>query len=142
MKLLDANLLLYALNEDAPRHDEARAWLEETLSGAENVAFAWGPLLAFLRLSTKLAVFPRPLTPAQALGTVASWLAAPCAVIVHPTERHLQVLTDLLLPLGTAGNLTSDAHLAALAIEHGADLCSCDTDFARFPGLSWVNPLA
>jgi hypothetical protein len=142
VKLIDVNLLLYAVNEDAPPHKKAKPWLEETLSGSESVAFAWSALLAFLRLSTKPAVFPRPLTPGDALDVVQSWLSNPATMIVHPTERHLEVLRDLLLPLGTAGNLTSDAHLAALAIEHGAELCSCDTDFARFPGLSWVSPLA
>ena len=142
MKIIDANLLLYAVNEDSPRHDRARRWLEEALSGPETVGFAWTVLLAFLRLSTRTVVFPSPLTLGKAFDLVASWLDQPCATIVHPTERHADLLRDLLVPLGTAGNLTSDAHLAALAIGHGAELCSCDSDFGRFPGLRWTDPLA
>jgi hypothetical protein len=141
VKLVDANLLLYAVNEDAPQHRKARAWLEAVLSGTEPVGFDWTVLLAFLRLSTRSAVFPRPLTAAQALELVDSWLAQPCAEIVDPAERHVEVLARLLEPLGTAGNLVSDAHLAALAIEFGAELCSCDADFSRFPGLRWTNPI-
>ena len=142
MKIVDANLLLYAVNEDAPLHSKARSWLEGVLSGAEAVGFEWTVLLAFLRLSTRAAVFPKPLTLAQALETIGSWLDQPCAEIVDPAEDHLDLLGRLLDPLGTAANLTSDAHLAALAMEHGAELCSCDSDFARFRGLRWLNPLA
>lgn len=142
MKLVDANVLLYAVNEDAPQHPKARAWLERALSGPEPLGFDWTVLLAFLRLSTRTAVFPRPLTPAQAVDVMSSWLAQPCAEIVDPAERHLEVLGRLLEPLGTAGNLASDAHLAAMAMEYGAELCSCDADFKRFPGLRWTNPLA
>lgn len=142
MKIVDANLLLYAVNEDSPRHDRARRWLEEVLSGTETVGFAWTVLLAFLRLSTRTAVFPRPLAPGEAFDLMDSWLDQPCAAIVHPTERHADLLRDLILPLGTAGNLTSDAHLAAIAIGHGAELCSSDGDFARFPGLRWTDPFA
>jgi toxin-antitoxin system PIN domain toxin len=141
MKLIDANLLLYAINEDAPFHEPARKWLERTLSDTEAVAFAWSVLLAFLRLSTRTAVFPRPLSPEKAFGVIDAWLARPMVTIVHPTERHATILKRLLLPLGTAGNLSSDAHLAALAIEHGAELCSTDRDFGRFPGVRWRNPL-
>ena len=142
MKLVDANVLLYAVNEDAPQHPKAKAWLENALTGPEPVGFDWTVLLAFLRLSTRSAVFPRPLSVAQATDVVASWLGQPCAEIVDPADRHLDVFRRLLEPLGTAGNLTSDAHLAALALEFGAELCSCDADFARFPGLRWTNPLA
>ncbi len=141
MKLVDVNLLLYAVNEDAPPHEAARSWLESALSGTETIALSWSVLLAFLRLATRSAVFPRPLGVEQAFEVVESWVSQPCVAIVHPTERHAQVLKDLLVPLGTAGNLTTDAHLAALALEHGAELCSCDRDFARFPGLRWSNPL-
>jgi toxin-antitoxin system PIN domain toxin len=142
VKLPDLNLLLYAIDEEAPRHEPARGWLEETLSGTEEVGFAWVVLLGFLRISTNPAIFERPLGVDDALDYVDEWLALPVAAIVHPTERHAGRLRDLLGPLGTAANLTSDAHLAALAIEHGAELCSCDTDFARFAGLRWHNPLA
>lgn len=141
MKLIDANILLYAVNEDAPQHARARKWLERTLSGSEPVAFEWTVLLAFLRLSTRTAVFPKPLTVAQAIGTIRSWLEQPCVEILDPVEAHLDVLEKLLAPLGTAANLTADAHLAALAIEFGADLCSADADFSRFPDLRWVHPL-
>lgn len=141
MKLPDVNLLLYAVDESSAQHRPARAWVEERLSGAETFALAWVVLLAFIRLTTSSRVFQSPLTPSQALDLVDSWLAQPCATVVHPTSRHAPVLRQLLEPLGTAGNLTTDAHLAALAIEHGAELCSTDTDFSRFAGLRWTNPL-
>jgi toxin-antitoxin system PIN domain toxin len=141
VKLPDVNLLLYAVDESSAQHRPARAWVEERLSGAETFALAWVVLLAFIRLTTSSRVFQSPLTPSQALDLVASWLAQPCATVVHPTSRHAPVLRQLLEPLGTAGNLTTDAHLAALAIEHGAELCSTDTDFSRFAGLRWTNPL-
>lgn len=142
MKILDANLLLYAANADAPNHGRARNWLEEVLAGSETVGFAWIVLLAFVRLNTRSEVFPHPLTAEDSLNLIEAWLGQPCCAIVHPGERHLRILRDLVAPLGTGGNLTSDAHLAALAIEHGAELCSCDLDFSRFPGLRWRNPLA
>ena len=142
MKLVDLNLLLYAIDEGAPAHDRAQAWLEEVLSGTEEVGFAWVVLLGFARLSTNGAVFEAPLAVDEALDLIDGWLAQPVATVVHPSERHAGNLRELLAPLGTAGNLTSDAHLAALAIEHGAELCSRDTDFARFPGLRWRDPLA
>lgn len=142
MKLPDANLFLYAADETSARHAAARAWVEAALSGSETVALAWTVLLAFLRIATNPAVFERPLVAEDALDLIDGWLAQPCSVVVHPTDRHSAVLRELLAPLGAAGNLTSDAHLAALAIEHGAELCSCDSDFSRFGGLRWVDPLA
>lgn len=142
MRLIDVNLLLYAADSASPRHLPAKAWLEDTLSGSETVAFGWVVLLAFVRLSTSTTVFESPLEADAALDLVDGWLAQPCVTVIAPTERHSAVLRELLRPLGTAGNLTTDAHLAALAIEHGAQLCSCDTDFARFPGLRWLNPLS
>jgi toxin-antitoxin system PIN domain toxin len=142
MKLTDVNLLMYAFDAGADRHRAARGWLEQQLSGTETFAFAWVVLLAFLRLSTNPRVFEEPLQPTEALDIVDGWLAQPCATVVHPTARHPAQLRDLLAPLGTAGNLTTDAHLAALAIEHGAELCSSDSDFSRFPGLRWNDPLA
>jgi hypothetical protein len=141
VKLVDVNLLLYALDSSSPRHDAAYRWVQETLSDSETVAFAWVVLLAFLRLATNPAVFERPLSFEEAAEHVDRWLARPCATVIEPTERHLARLRQLLEPLGTVGNLTSDAHLAALAIEHGAVLYSCDSDFARFSGLRWVDPL-
>lgn len=142
MRLLDANLLLYAIDEGSPRHVAARTWVEAQLSGQDTVALSWSVLLAVLRLSTSARVFERPLSLGRAFDVVSAWLAQPCVVLVHPGDRHAAVMRELLGPLGTAGNLVTDAHLAALAIEHGAELCSCDTDFARFPGLRWSDPLA
>jgi uncharacterized protein len=141
VKVVDANLLLYATDARSPRHEAARSWLERQLSGDETMAFAWAVLLAFARLSTNPHVFERPLSPDQAFNVVDGWLGRPCAVVVHPGERHGALVRRLLQPLGTAGNLVGDAHLAALAIEHGAELNSCDSDFSRFSGLRWINPL-
>jgi uncharacterized protein len=142
VKLPDVNLLLYAADETSVRHKPARQWLEATMSGTETVAFAWLVLLGFVRLSTNPTIFERPLEVEEALDLVDGWLAQPCVTSVHPTDRHVAVLRDLLRPLGAAGNLTSDAHLAALAIEHGATLYSCDNDFSRFSGLRWADPLS
>lgn len=141
MKLPDINLFVYAANESAVRHAQARRWVEDALSGTETVALAWSVLTGFVRVITNPRVLARPWDAEQALDVVDGWLAQPPVTIVHPTDRHLAVLRDLLVPLGTAGNLTSDAHLAALAIEHGATLYSADVDFSRFPGLRWVDPL-
>jgi toxin-antitoxin system PIN domain toxin len=141
VKLPDVNLFLYAYDECSPRHALARDWLEQTLSSAETVGLSWIVLLAFIRLSTRSVVLESPLGVDAAIELVESWLDQPCVTVIHPTKRHAAVLRELLLPLGTAGNLTTDAHLAALAIEHGALLCSCDTDFSRFPGLRWLDPL-
>ncbi|MFN8090592.1 MAG: type II toxin-antitoxin system VapC family toxin [Mycobacterium sp.] len=141
MKLLDLNVLIYALDESSPRHEAARSWLDETLSGSETVAFAWQVLVGFVRLSTRAVIFARPLTVDEAFDVVDGWLDQPCAVVVHPGARHSWLLRELLGTAGTAGNLTSDAHLAALALEHGAELCSSDADFGRFAGVRWVDPL-
>jgi hypothetical protein len=141
VKLPDVNLFLYAADASSPRHDAAHGWVQETLSGTETVALTWTTLLGFVRLSTNAAVFESPLEAEEALDLLDGWLKQPCTTVVHPTDRHSAVLRELLTPLGTAGNLSTDAHLAALAIEHGALLCSCDSDFSRFPGLRWVDPL-
>lgn len=141
MKLPDVNLFLYAVDEASPRHRPAREWVQSTLSGSETVALAWTVLLGFVRLSTRATLFERPLEVEEALDILDGWLAQPCTTVVHPTDRHSAVLRELLGPLGTAGNLANDAHLAALAIEHGALVCSCDSDFSRFPGVRWVDPL-
>lgn len=141
MILVDANLLIYAVNRDAPRHERARLWLETALTGTETVAFSWGVLLAFLRLTTRAGLFRNPLPVEAAFEIVEAWVNAPPATILEPGVRHLRLVCDLILPFGTAGNLTSDAHLAALAVEHGATLCTTDGDFARFPRLRWRNPL-
>jgi uncharacterized protein len=142
MILLDANLLIYAVNADAPLNRKAKSWLASVLSGQEAVGFSWNVLLAFLRLTTRPGMFRHPLPVDTAFALAATWLDQPCATIVHPGPRHLEVFRKLLEPLGTGGNLTSDAHLAALAIEHRAELYSSDGDFARFSGLKWCNPLS
>lgn len=142
MRQPDVNLLLYAVDSSSPRHVAAKAWLEARLSGTETVAFAWITLLGFVRISTRSSVFQRPLTPDQAFGLVREWLARPNVVTIDPTPGHAATIARLLEPLGTAGNLVTDAHLAALAIEHGATLESCDHDFGRFASLRWQDPLA
>jgi uncharacterized protein len=138
--VVDANVLLYAVNSSAERHGEARAWLDRSLSGADTVGFSWIVLLAFLRLSTKVGLFPSPLPVDAALQRVRAWLAQPPAVLLEPTPRHLDVLAGLLGGTGTGGNLTSDAHLAALALEHRATVVTYDADFGRFPGVAWTGP--
>jgi len=139
--LVDANVLVYAIDADSPHHRPARLWIEETLSGPTPVGLAWIVLLAFLRLTTRSGILRRPLTPERAMGFVDEWLAQPHVRAVAPGENHWAVLRNLLRTTGTAGNLTSDAHLAALAIEHGARICSTDADFRRFPGVEVVSPL-
>ncbi len=141
MKVPDANLLLYALDETSAHHASARKWLDESLSGDEPVGFAWLILIAFLRLSTRAPVFGIPLQPSEAFEIIEGWLRQPPALILHPTDRHLAIVRGLVEPLGVAGNLVNDAHLAALVIEHGGEVCSADNDFARFRGLRWTNPL-
>lgn len=142
MKLVDLNLLLYAFDSTAGPHERARAWFEETLSGTEEVGFAWIVLLGFARLTTNPRMYEQPLAIDEALDLIDGWLAQPAATVVEPTSRHAVVFRELLEPLGAGGNLAGDAHLAALAIEHGAELCSRDNDFARFSGVRWVDPLA
>lgn len=142
MKLPDLNLLLYAIDSEARSHAGARAWLEESLSGTEAIGFAWAVLLGFTRISTNPRIYEEPLAIEAALDLVDGWLAQPVATVVEPTSRHAAILRELLEPLGGGGNLVSDAHLAALAIEHGAELCSRDNDFARFSGVRWVDPLS
>lgn len=142
MKLTDVNLLLYAVDTSSPRNKAARHWLETHLSGTETFAFSWAVLLAFLRLSTNPRVFEEPLELSEAFDLLDGWLARPPSTVVQPTERHAALLRELLEPLGTAANLTTDAHLAALAIEYGAELCSSDSDFSRFSGLNWRDPIA
>lgn len=142
MILVDLNILIYAVNSDAIHHERVRKWWEATLSGDRPVALCWQVLLGFLRLSTRPHIFERPLPAESALAYVDHWLMQPQFQLLEPTQRHWQILSDLLATSGVAGNLTTDAHLAALAIEHGAVLASCDADFSRFVGLRWQNPLA
>ena len=141
MILIDVNILIYATNADAVQHAAAQQWLDRQLVGSPPVGPPWAALLGFLRLATNARVLPRPLTMSDAWQQVARWLACEPVWIPQPTERHTDVLAGLLALPGIQGNLVSDAHLAALAIEHGLTLCSTDGDFARFPGLQWRNPL-
>jgi len=141
VRLPDVNLLIYAVNESSPDFERARPYVEEMFGGRETVALAWVVALGFLRLATKRQVVPSPYTVEEALDIVDGWLARPNVVVVHPTDRHAAVLRELLVPLKTGGSRTTDAHLAALAIEHGAELVSADRDFARFSGLRWHDPL-
>jgi len=132
VNIVDANVLLYAVNRQSIEHKAAHRWLTTALSENEVVGLPWVSLLAFVRLSTSRRIFPSPLSPADALTVVESWLAQPAAVTIEPTTRHLSVLRGLLEQAGTAGNLTTDAHIAALAIEHGATVVTFDRDFERF----------
>ena len=140
MKVVDANVLLYAVNSDAATHEDARRWVEEALNGEEAIGFSWTVLLAFLRLSTRRGLFARPLEVAEAIEMTDLWLAQPPAVIVQPTARHGAILRGLLDSTGSGGNLVNDAHLAALAVEHGAVIVSYDTDFERFNGVRCCTP--
>jgi uncharacterized protein len=140
--LVDVNILLYATDSRSPQHGVAREWLDELLTGSAPLGIPWASLLGFLRLATNPRVMPRPLSIVAGWDQVTTWLTCEPVWIPQPTERHSDVLSRLLALPGVHGNLVSDAHLAALAIEHGLTLCSTDGDFARFPSLSWRNPLA
>ena len=141
MILLDANLLLYAYNTDAPEHDQARRWLEESFSSTYSFGLSWQTITAFIRIGTNIKAFPTPLTLKEATEIVTEWLERPNVSVLQPTERHWEIFTRLLTEGKAAGALVMDAHLAALAIEHGCQLATTDRDFARFTGLKTVNPL-
>jgi toxin-antitoxin system PIN domain toxin len=141
MILIDANLLIYAHVQTLSQHEAVRHWLEKQFNETPRVGLPWPSLLAFVRLVTNPRVFDRPAPMAEAWERVEEWLALPSVWVPQPTERHAQILADLLRRAVDRSNLVPDAHLAALAIEHGLVLCSTDGDFARFPGLRWSNPL-
>lgn len=141
MILVDANLLVYAHVASMSQHEAARSWLDRRLNGTAPVALPWPSLLGFARLVTNPRIFQRPLTIAGAWRQIESWLDCPSVNVPAPTERHREVLAPLIMVAAGRSNLVPDAHLAALAIEHGLVLCSTDGDFARFPGLRWENPL-
>jgi toxin-antitoxin system PIN domain toxin len=137
----DVNLLVHAYNADSPVHEKARLWWEAALSAPGQVGLPWATVLGYIRITTHPRIAANSLPPNIACRHVESWLAQPQVAFVHPGDRHAAILFDLLRQLGTAGNLTTDAHLAAMAIEHQAEIHSTDADFARFPGLKWRNPL-
>lgn len=142
MMLVDANLLLYARLSSFAEHERARAWLDEQLNGPAPVGLAWPSLVAFVRISINPRIFDRPLTVASAWKQVQEWLACSSVWTPVPTDSHAQALGRFMADVSITPNLVGDAHLAALAVEHGLILCSADSDFARFAGVRWVNPLA
>jgi uncharacterized protein len=139
--LVDANLLIYAYDIDSPHHEPARHWLDQTLQGSATVGFPWESIIAFLRVVTNPRIYQNPSTVAAAWRQVDEWIAGEPSWIPTVTARHSEVLAELLAAPGIRGNHVHDAHLGALAIEHGLILCSADTGFARFPQLRWMNPL-
>jgi len=139
--LVDANLLLYAEDSLSPSHAAARSWWDAQLSGSAPVCLCWTVLCAFLRIATNPRVFEQPLSLDEGMARIQSWLDQPCTRLVLPTERHWIVMREMLEDGQATANLVTDAHLAALAMEHGCELMSTDADFARFPKLAWRNPL-
>lgn len=140
MMLVDVNLLLNAYNGDLPDHGSSRRWWEDQVNGGQRLGLAWVTILGFVRIMTNPRAMQHPLSSEKAIAIVESWLDHPSIEVVEPGPRHAEILFGLLREAGVAGDLTTDAHLAALAIELQAPLASLDTDFARFPGLRWVNP--
>lgn len=141
MKLLDASVLIHAYDPDFQRHQQSRNWLEKAFSDPEKVGLAWVAILAFLRISTNPRAFRRPFSVEEATRIVSEWLDRPNAVVLEPGQRHWAILSELLSTARARADLVTDAHLASLAIEHGAVLCTDDRDFARFPGLKTLDPL-
>lgn len=139
--IVDANVLLYAVDAGSSFHQPARQWLEDAFNGPTRVGLPWESLTAFLRIATHPRASSSPMSPAEAWSCVDSWLAEDQAWTPVPTDRHADVLRTLMLDSELRGNLVSDAHLAALAIEYGVGVCSVDSDFARFSGLTWINPI-
>lgn len=140
MKVVDANVLLYAVDRGAEHHTASKTWIDRTLSGHESVVLPWICLLAFVRISTHPAVYDRPLTPQQALDVVDVWLHAPVATTAEPDRDHVERLRAMLAATGRGGNLVNDAHLAAIARQHRATVITFDSDFGRFPGVRWEQP--
>ena len=141
MRIVDLNILLYAVNADSVHHAAVRTWWEKILGEDEPVGLPWVVLLGFLRIATNPSVFPRPLSLDAAVGKVDTWLALDNVRVARESDAHWSILRGLLSAAGAAGNLTTDAHLAALTISHDATLASCDADFGRFKSLRWENPL-
>ena len=141
MILVDANLLLYAEDSLSEHHQAARTWWDAQLSGAGPICLCWPVLTAFIRIGTNVRLHRRPLTLAEAIERVQSWFDQPCVRIVHPGEQHWAIFQVMLRNGKAIGSLVSDAHLAAMAVEHNCILQSTDVDFARFKGLKWNNPI-
>lgn len=141
MIIPDINLLAYAYNADAPHHEEAREWWSDCLSEPQVVGIPWVVILGFVRIMTSRVVMTDPMDPLEALDRTRSWLERPQAHLLVPGPRHLEILTEIMRAARASGRLTTDAHLAAMAIETQAELHSNDADFSRFPGLRWINPL-
>lgn len=140
MILPDVNVLVHAHNADAAAHERARRWWDACLAGPEGVGLAWAVVLGFIRITTNRRIVARPLPVRDVMARIASWLELPHVHLVQPSNTHFARLRSELERLGTAANLTTDAHLAVLAMERGYLLHTTDADFARFPGLRWVNP--
>lgn len=141
MILVDANILLYAEDQLSPHHVQARTWWDAQLSGHSPVCLCWTVLGAFIRVGTNARVFNHPLSLDQALSRVQDWTEQPCVRVVSATERHWAVFQKMLREGQAVANLVTDAHLAALSVEHGCELISTDSDFSRFSGIRWRNPL-
>lgn len=141
MFVVDVNLLIYAVNSDAAEHAIVRTWLETEINAGTPIGMPWVALLGFVRLSINPKILSQPLTLGQALGQVTEWLSLPNVSVMEPGIDHLTHFSTTCQTVNAGPNLITDAHLAAIAQEHGATIASCDTDFGRFPGLGWVNPL-
>jgi toxin-antitoxin system PIN domain toxin len=140
--LVDVNILIYAHVDLLPQHRAVAVWLDDQLNGISRVGLPWEALIGFLRIVTHPRVFPQPLATSVARRQQTDWLGCPTVWVPRATEQHAKILGRLLAAPGIRANIVHDAHLAALAIEHGLTLCSTDRDFARFPGLRWENPIA
>ena len=142
MTLIDANILIYAYNTGAPEHAKSRAWLEDAFSADDQICLPWSVIHAFLRLMTSGRVLPRPVAMEVIVGIVEEWLSLPQIVVTVPGPRYFEIFRRCLIEGQVRGNLVNDAHLAALALEYGATVCTADHDFMRFDGVNIINPLA
>ncbi|MCY7417963.1 MAG: type II toxin-antitoxin system VapC family toxin [Chloroflexi bacterium] len=140
MIIVDANVLINAVNQPAEHHQRARTWLDTAMTGTDVIGLPWISILAFLRISTNARIFDRPLAVSHAAALVRSWIDAPAAIVPMPGNDHVTTLTRLLETVGTAGNIVNDAHLAALALEYDGEVVTFDRDFGRFPGVRWRTP--
>lgn len=140
MDVVDVNVLLYAVNPDAPHHRSSHRWLQDSLNSPGALGLTWAALVGFVRLATHPTIWPDPMDVGAALDLVDTWLTAPGSTVLEPSPRHAVTLRGLLEETGSGANLTTDAHLAAIALDHGAGICSFDLDFERFAGLRRTSP--